>query len=760
MINQKPPNNLYHIDWHFNEYEDPVVRLYTTDDDGYRLPVQEIPLPVKPYFLAYSDIAQNMNLPSIIEIEDVPFTYQGKKLLKINTPSPSVVPRIRQLIGITNTFEADVPYNRRVMIDLDWRVQLPKKWLFIDIETDPTDGIPDEQQALKRILSIAVKTNDGQEYFYSDRNETQLIRDCLAFIDKYPVICTFNGNNFDWPYLINRCRILDIEYEWYNHIHIDLRAVYKFILLIQRDMFSLEHIADKEELPTRKRKINIKDLLYYFEHDINTLKEYNLDDVRIIYDLDKKWNMVHIVFNIANITHTNVRDLMKVHKQNKKEFNNSVAVDGLILRLSVNRKERVIWPTKQQYEDDKDEREEKYEGAMVLNPIPGVHNNIAVLDVNALYPTIVMSFNIGPETYRDDNIGDIKSPIGRGSFVSTPKSVFSEGLSYVLKTRNEWREKKMELSPTSDEYIVADATYNAYKVLANSIYGVIGSFYSRYFNKDIAENITLTGQMVIKFLDETLQSMNIRVIGGDTDSVFLQLPDLDIDKAKDLANKLTAETKNYLHAISDIYPSHFKLDIDKLCSVMYVPANIQGKGTKKKYVARMTWRDGPTNKLLIKGFEIVRHDTSEAKRQAQQEVLEKILDGYTIEQLYQYTEEYWNKLASGALDQQLVMYKALGKHADDYEVLPAHLRAARILEEQGKLIMHRGEKIGFIKTGKKPENILPIADDTIIQLTVEQYRYIWNSQFVPMFKRLGILIEKKSDEPKEKTKQMDLSTWM
>lgn len=754
-----PPNNIYHIDWHMDEYEIPKIRLYTTNSDGFRIKPYIIDLPIKPYFLAYADVVDSLSLPSWVEIKQTELRINNRLLYRVNVPAPNSVPKLRDLIGFDNIFEADIPYNRRVMIDLDWRLEIPKKWLFVDIETDPSEGVPNSKEAKKRIISIAAKDNDGVEYFFSHTDENMLFRDFLVVLDKYPIMCTFNGNHFDWPYLINRARRLEIDYDWHGVVHIDLRAVYKFVLLIQRDLYSLEHIALKEELKTQKQKIRISDLMDFFEHDIERLREYNLDDVRIIYELDKKWNMVFILFSLAKITHTNVKDLLKLNKNNKKEFNNSVAVDGLILSISRERNPRIVWPTKKHKESEKGEKKENFQGAMVLDPVPGLHKNVAILDVNALYPTIIMALNIGPETYRTDDSGDIKSPIERGSFISTPKSVFSEGLSYVLTTRNEWRKKKATLTPGTKEYVVADTTYNAYKVLANSIYGVIGSLYGRYFNKDIAENITLTGQKVIMYLRDQLNEQGIHVIAGDTDSVFLQPPDLDVSNAQQMASELTQSTRKYLQGLTGSYPSEFRLDIDKLCSIMYIPGE-EKKGTKKKYVARVVWKGQPTSELMIKGFEIIRHDASEAKRNAQKSTIEHILDGYSTQQLLEYADEWYNKLISGELDRQLIVYKSIGKNVDEYEVIPAHVRAAQMLNEQGKILLHRGAKIGFIKTGKKPEEILPVSDDSPISLSKEQYIYIWNNQFVQMFQRLGIPIEEKSDKPKEKTYQLSLSDWM
>lgn len=512
---------LYHVGWRKIGNEPKFIR-YETDAEGKRLDPIFVDLPVPPYCFAYKDAALKVFPESVFEPTDL--IINERPIVKFVGTAPDVVPLARDAIGMSETFEADVPYGRRVLIDTGESLQMPQSYLHFDLEMDPTGGMPDEKLADRQIISIGTKTNTGEERFFCGANETDMINEFITYATQFPILVGFNSNHFDWPYLLNRCRRLGIRYEWWDlHVHVDLLAVYKYVLLKRQDKFSLEHIAKAEKLKARKRAIDMTRLMEYYNSFLDnadqTLKEYNLDDVRVIHELDQKYQMVSTLYNIAAISHTTVKDLLRMHEKSHKEFNTSIAIDGLILHLSGKRTPRIIWRTKEHREltpEEEEKRREKYTGAHVMTPVPGVHKNVAIFDVGSMYPTIIQSFNMGPETYVSEEDASqglagpidnrfIRSPIGRGWFRKEPKSVFVEALEYVLRFKSDCKERLTRMQPNTEEYNATKATYEAYKVIANSVYGILGSDFSRYYLVDVAENITLTGQLVLKFLKEILE---------------------------------------------------------------------------------------------------------------------------------------------------------------------------------------------------------------------------------------------------------------
>lgn len=757
---------IYHTDWTKADGQ-PKLRFFVTDAEGYRLPPVLTDLPIRPYFFAKQEaIAPIRQLLANTLIEDA-----GNGLVKVAPETPDRVVDIRGIVGIENTMEADVPYGRRVMVDFGLSCSVPKKILYFDLECDPSKGFPNEETAEARILSIGTTDSDGNEMFFCEDDERALLAKFFLYADRYPVWCGFYSSHFDWPYLQNRCQRLGIEFWFDRFVHVDLLAMYKFLILKRQDEYSLAHLSRVEELGIEKVQIEIPRLLEYFEKDRETLREYNLADVRINRALDEKLHMTQILFTIASMCHVNVKDMVRMHKKNAKEYNTSVPIDGLVLRLSGLRTPRIIWPTRyikcprcggqmeeSQTEDDEILRtckrcdfeyrpkdQEKYKGALVITPVPGVHRNVVMLDANALYPTIIRAVNVGPETYRADGSGDIKSPIGRGSFVSQPQSIFSEALESLSTIRGEYKKHMQALIPDTVDYKAAYAQDYSIKTLMNSFYGVVGGDFSRYYNVDVAENITLTGQLVTRFMKDYLENRGMIIIMGDTDSVAFVAPEATPEFAEKVASDLTVAVVQMLKEKSGIETTLFSLEVQRICQSFFIPQSTTREGgTKKRYAALVTWETKPRLYILVKGFEAVRHDSSQAQKDFQNQGLLLRLNESTLEDQKMFLEHWWTLLHSGELNDKIVQRRGLGKEPGEYKTKNPALTVGLRLQAEGKLVLHRGDKIAYIKVGPKPEQVIPAFPGMPIELTEEQLRFVWDKQFVNIALRLDLPAETKT----------------
>jgi DNA polymerase elongation subunit (family B) len=185
---------------------------------------------------------------------------------------------------------------------------------------------------------------------------------------------------------------------------------------------------------------------------------------------------------------------------------------------------------------------------------------------------------------------------------------------------------------------------------------------------------------------------------------------------------------------------------------MYIqPKEKSDKGTKKRYAAFVVWQGQPTFYLMIKGFQVVRHDSSEAQKEFQTEGLMLNLTEATMEQKLAWAEEWKQRLYSGKLDDKIVMHKGLGKAPDEYKVMPPFLRVGLRLQEEGKLVLHRGERIAYLKVGPSPEQVIAVLPGEKLSLTREQYAYIFDNQFRRIALRLGIELPKEVRPRGQKT---------
>jgi DNA polymerase elongation subunit (family B) len=244
----------------------------------------------------------------------------------------------------------------------------------------------------------------------------------------------------------------------------------------------------------------------------------------------------------------------------------------------------------------------------VLSPEIGFHENITVFDFTSLYPSIMMTCNIGYDSLTSNTTNVIKCPgtyyVKRGpenkiqpTFFTKEPSCITLTIKNLIGLRNEYKELKFEYIEkgwtdrieyqkiVSDEIIV--------KELSNSVYGIMGMQYGRYYNIDVAESITLTGRWVLNFARTTFKDMGYEVIYGDTDSIFVKSDHpLDIEACREKFHTLIKQE------LADTYnatESFIKLGFDKHYTTFMLFA-------KKNYAGLMDNHEGKlVDKIYVRG---------------------------------------------------------------------------------------------------------------------------------------------------------------
>ena len=303
------------------------VLKYLTLVDGIKTRVSTS-YPFRPYFYALPEFVSQKGLAAIVPgtkvVEDGALSYDGYPLVKIEVNEPQEVPVLRDVIGRENTYEADVPYPRRVLLDTGKRISpfpLDRQGFF-DIETDSTLGMPDEKRAEAAILSVALVGADGKEQgFLMDDSEEDMLRDFLKATERYLVLGGWFSNKFDLPYLQNRLRRLDMWFDWRRFVHVDLVVIYRDVF--QRPPpYSLEAVAQKE-LGRGKIDVDRTKIRELWEKSPDKLLEYNIEDARLTRDLDAKLHMVDTISGVAQMSYCPVSDLIRKPwvkpKEEKKE---------------------------------------------------------------------------------------------------------------------------------------------------------------------------------------------------------------------------------------------------------------------------------------------------------------------------------------------------------------------------------------------------------------------------------------------------------
>ena len=172
-----------------------------------------------------------------------------------------------------------------------------------------------------------------------------------------------------------------------------------------------------------------------------------------------------------------------------------------------------------------------YAGGLVLSPKPGLHDNIAVLDFKSMYPNIMITYNLSPDTYVQPDQpapegGVYTAPEVGHRFRKLPPGFYKEALTYLINVRDSIRKEMKTLNPQTIEYHVLDARQKAVKILTNAVYG-----YAGWVMQDGTLNQSLrrfrVGRYIILSASQMAQKAGITVVYGDTDSLFI-----DYDKTK------------------------------------------------------------------------------------------------------------------------------------------------------------------------------------------------------------------------------------
>jgi DNA polymerase elongation subunit (family B) len=625
-----------------------------------------------------------------------------------------------------NLFESDVPETTRVLVDTYTDSDLPSEGhvvLTYDIECEMESGLPDPEKAENELTSIALHDSATNQYWVlvmdkkgemlekkTDkaivlpfRTEEDMLMKYLELYEMInPSIVTgWNIDYFDTPMLYNRInRLLGKRHAnrlspigecfWSPYrkryfmagvSYLDYLSLYKNFTYSELDSYRLDSIAQKELGRGKIEYDGNLDIL--FREDIEKFIEYNLVDVELVVEFDRKLQFIDTARGICHAGHVPYEDFVYSSKY----------LEGALLCYL--KRKNIVAPNKpadrrERMEALKENKEEKFIGAYVKAPIVGKYDWIYDLDLTSLYPSIIMSINISPETKmgkienwdaqdyikekRESWIinGDTITQENLKKFFERSKfSVASNGVLYRtdkvgcipdildlwFSQRVEFRklEKQYGESGDKEKYAFYKKRQLVQKILLNSLYGVLGLPAFRFYDVDNATAVTTTGQTVIKSTADMANIKYNKELGTpdadsniyiDTDSVFFSATPLldhripnwkenDQQTIAGFVNDIAGEMQDYLNNFYDILGKKvFNIDKHRFEIKKEYVSKAGIWIAKKRYAQWIISDNGvPVDKLDVKGLDVVRSSYPAAFRKFMSEVLIEILRGDTEEQL-------------------------------------------------------------------------------------------------------------------------------
>jgi DNA polymerase elongation subunit (family B) len=597
------------------------------------------------------------------------------------------------------------------------------KIAFLDIETECENGFPDPNRAEERVIVITIGCDGLYHCFalgkavphqpnlkiYEYDNEDEMLQ---AFVDfwrseDYDIITGWNTQLFDIPYLVNRIgkrmgedavkrlspwndvktRNISMKgkmYEVFDIVGIsslDYLDLYKKFTFVNQESYKLDNIAFVE-LGERKASYAEYDKMSdFYKQNFQAFVEYNIKDVHLVQRLEEKLKLLELAAALAYSAKVNFSDV----------FSQVRTWDSIIYH-HLNGEKIAIPPKK---EEDKSEQ---FAGAYVKDPIVGMHKWVASFDLDSLYPHLIMQYNISPETKVKNKpkkrvpVEDLLKSLQDGSYAADEYSTAANGVSFVRDTRGflpalmdtmyqerkvfkqKMLECKRRLKENKDTIGKAEkkqlendiSKYHNFqlvrKIQLNSAFGAVGNEYFRYYDLDLAEAITVSGQLAIRWIEEQLNAfLNATfktgdydyVVASDTDSIYLRLDNL----VQRVMPNETDDTKiaKYLERVSrELVQPFIDKKYDELARKTNAYENkmhmkreaIANKGiwtAKKRYMLNvLIGEDGvllKTPEMKIMGIETTRSSTPRVVRDALTDSISIIMNG-TQDEIIGYISDF------------------------------------------------------------------------------------------------------------------------
>jgi len=642
-----------------------------------------------------------------------------------------------------------VPNIRRVAVDIEVRPSVANRMPNADEASDPiiTVAFAGSDGLRRVILFDDLKTGEvvekvpGANEVMVYETERQVIEETLRIINDYPIVLTFNGDDFDFKFLRNRARNLgvpDVDIPitigrrfafLTNGVHVDLyqffrnRSIQGYAFGNAYREFSLDDITQGI---LHQGKIPVPD---FNQLTMAEMAEYCMQDAFITYELT--------AFN-DNLVMNLMVMLQRISKMILEDLSR-FGVSRWILALMewMHRQEGWLIPNTQDIIVSKGGttteamiKGKKYQGGIVRDPVPGIHFEVTVVDFASLYPSAIRNWNLSYDTLLCEH-EDCKNNLVPGTphWVCTHRHGMTSTLIGSLRDlRVLWyKPKAKDPGLTDDQRQYYHVVQQALKVFLNASYGVFGAESFPLYCPPLAESTAAVGRYAMEEAGKRAEALGIDVLYGDTDSVFLDHPskeqtdglvawaddalgiDLEVEKTYRYA-VFSERKKNYLGVYKD-----GRMDI-------------KGLTGKKRHIPP----------ILKNAFDELTRILSEVQTLDEFPAAKEDIKGLVQEVHHRIIEREF-KIGEVAFQMQL------GKPLKAYDTNPQHVKAGRMLEEMGHEI-DQGDIIYYVVT---KDDVLPAIVAKPKDVDVRKYEEYLESTFGQLLDALDMSFDALVGKPQQ-----------
>ena len=600
---------------------------------------------------------------------------------------------------------------------------IPKiKRLAVDIEIDAEIGrIPDPKVAEKKVTAIGLKGSDGFDQvlvlrvdgveqgnnelgddvkvvFYDQDKEREMIEDAFKIISDFPFLVTYNGDEFDLPYLYNRAERLGIDSR-------------ENPLYMMRDSATLKHGVHIDLYRTlSNRSFQIYAFSQkYTDFSLNSVSKALLGVEKIDYGIPitelKLYQTANYCYNDALLTY-------KLTSFNSDILMNLLIIIARIGRMPVDdiarmgvsqwirsllyyehRQRNAMIPRKDELQarsegvmSDAVIKDKKFRGGLVVEPKAGIHFDVTVMDFASLYPSIIKVRNLSYETVRCPHPECNKNKIPQTNHWTCSKrngitSIIIGSLRDLRVNYYKSLSKKESLTEQQrQQYVVVS---QALKVILNASYGVMGAEIFPLYFLPAAEATTAIGRHTILETIKGCESCGIEVLYGDTDSLFIKNPTTQ-------QINMVAEQAKRDHGVDLEVDKEYRYCVLSNRKKNYLGVTKSGKVDAKGLTGKKSHTPQFIKKLFFEILDILAGVQNEDDFERSKKIISDKIAGCARE------------IESKEIPlEDLTFNVMLSKAPSEYtKTIPQHIRAARQLESIREV--KKGDRIAYIKIINKP----------------------------------------------------------
>lgn len=675
------------------------------------------------------------------------------------------------------TYEADVPALRRWMIDQHVTIQRPRR-VYLDIET--CGRVPFSKKEESRVLCWTLSVEQDIERARvvaqgvlsrdDDRAERGLLVELWVALGDYDQVLAWNGDEFDFPVIWARSKRGNIALDprrwlWLDHLELFRRMNANSAESgDEKQKMSLEAVARAVLREGKTEGVSYDKLFPWWEAGgelRQKVLDYNARDVELMCRIEVKTGYVELQQTLGDVTGI-FSDTSGIQPMQQ--------VESFMLRLG---KEQGVHFQTRKRDFEEGDVAVAFRGAFVMDPVgSGMQRDVHVADFASMYPSIILSFNMSPDTLKPEDAeedfltslalagpsylrkpepvsfgpdpipeGYARAPITGVLFEQERRGILALALEHMGKMRKHWSELQASLPPGTSEWVEAGRRSMAYKVASNSFFGVVGARVSRLYEPSVAESISQGGVWLIRETIKAAQGepWKFRVIYGDTDSLFVT--GCTDERFREFCAWCNAELYPRLLREQGASRNTVKIAYEKKFERVVMVSAKRYAGRYAHYKGKPATKE---SKPEIKGLEYKRGDAVKLARRLQALVVDGLLGGGVevpeglgepssrrdreerceegAELFASLVLAFRERLLTGALElHDVVMSKRLTKPLKEYVVKtkkdgtdgapPPHVRVAKVLAARGENVSP-GTRIEYVITDgrAKPAAIIPASD--------------------------------------------------